>query len=171
MNKLSQEVDRWGAYQAIENAVNIELKRLSIFNVIGILSWGFIRKNERILEALNRLGAALLIKEPLPESDPRNKPAFRTIKLNPDVIGKMRLNTFRSMINTEFSPWGVGIEHWSQGGQDFSSTYENYIWKPSLKISLNVSMNNIFTLVGPFGPWWGKARALENVENELKKFQ
>ena len=86
MNQLQQKVDRWSAYKAIEDAVNVELNRLTPFNFVGIVSFGFRRKNSDIVEALNRLGAAILMKEPLLESDPRNKPAFRAIKLNPEQL-------------------------------------------------------------------------------------
>lgn len=71
------------------------------------------------------------------------------------------------MLSVPIIEWGSWIEHTLEHGMQFSGREEGYLYRFSLREALNLARYNPFSLLGKFGPLWGKAQALENVEKKL----
>lgn len=141
-----------GQFQKIEAAVNPEIKRLMpSYDYMGSSR----AKAQEIMAALTRLHAFID-----PQADIVLKP-----KIDPDSVELIDISTIDAMLDAKFSVWETETHPWVEGDMEFDGSPEGYFEKLSLRQALNISRNNIFP--GHWGPIWGKAKALENVENAL----
>lgn len=148
----------------IEYAAKIESKRL-IPEDVGASTR---RKGQHIKSALDRL--YLMLVEQNPAVKAQHPRYIILTKIDPAESSMIDLSTVNEMLNARISEWEEGHDRWSQGDMDFPARSAGYRKRMSLKEALNIANNNIFNNIlsdCSFGPLWGKARALENVERYL----
>lgn len=165
--KKSPAMDRWPLFIKIRNAVALEINRLSLRND----SADFLKPKKMVLDrkisciesALNRLGAAVLGKNPVDTTDSRCSQEYRdTLKLlDPYQVEMIRLSSMELMLDVKLK-YSVNTE-----GATSTQSYRGM----SLRKALNIAtMNFIDDGESHIGTLWGKTNALSNVEASLALF-
>jgi len=145
-------------YNLIAEAIKVEYARLTPKDEFALYKK---IKADSILGAMHRLYLVIEFQrsEHLAPLTNRN---WRGI--NPEEAKKVDLSTINAMLDVRISVW---IPEHDTGG-DFGPLAAGYVEQRSVREALNISNNNIFTLLGGgCGPFWGKAQALQNVERAL----
>lgn len=134
--------DAWTLFKRIEGAVKVQFDRIKTASP---------EKARHISSALDRLGQAILQKFQMKR--PQGQPAF-TSKIEKIQPSKLWLYSINSMLNAH-----IRIE----GKRDLPL---------SLRQALDIATKNPFNVFGgTYGPLWGQAKALEQVEEALGTVQ
>jgi len=125
-------------------------------------------KAQEIMQALKRLFRATIQKYPT-GVEIRNRITPLT-HINTEQVAELNLTTVETILDAEISVWECEIAPWTEQGMEFRGRSAGYRKQISLRTALNISRGNIFNFgSGTWGPFWGgKAKALAEVEEELK---
>ncbi len=120
-------------------------------------------KAQEIMGALDRLYSVLKAAHPY-EFFPNYSGFFEKRKVKP--LDANCLLTTEDMLNAEVFEWEEEDYPFTHAGMEFDGSRAGYKRNLSLLQALNIATNNL--IPGNWGPWWGKTRALINVEHRLK---
>lgn len=161
MNYLSLSQQRADIFNALQTAASAQATRLLTENPI---------KAEKILNAINRLGTAILYLNQRKSHLCSKLNSFTAVQIDFSNLEKMNLETVDQMFDAVFAEWGPNIEKSYYGGIGFESTASPvWIEQISLRTALNIAKYNIFNFSGDLGPLYGKSNALTEAEKQVQE--
>jgi hypothetical protein len=150
-------------YILIETAAKAEIERLLPYPEY---QGSTRRKAQKIMSALDRLYRMVVQKNP--EFEKTHK-RHTYIQIDPKESSKFDFSSIEAMLNAKISVFEDEIPPSIEQGMEFNGQRAGFYSKISLYTALNIANNNFFNNFGDqtWGPLWGKAAALENVEKKL----
>lgn len=151
-------------YLIIERAAQVEIQRLMPrpdYEGSGR------EKAQQIRSALDRLYRMVEVEDPTIATLHRRVTPLT--KINSSESSKINFSSIASMLNARISSRVSEIPPSTEQGMEFSGRRAGFERQLSVAEALNIATNNVFNIfgMGNWGPLWGKARALENVENTI----
>lgn len=153
-------------YLIIEQAAQVEIQRLiprPDYEGSGR------EKAQQIRSALDRLYRMVAVQDPAAASLHRRVTPLT--RINPSESSEIDFTSIDSMLNARISQMASEIRPYAEQGMEFSGRRAGFERQLSVAEALNIATNNLFYILGMgnWGPLWGKARALENVENNIEQ--
>ncbi len=147
-------------FNFIDEAVQKEIDRL-----IAAKGKQEQAKGVAIMRALDRLYQAVIGKYPQGLEE-----RFTLGEIDKKQITQLNLTTISEMLDVEINMWEGGSESWTEEEMECNESQIEYKKQISLRTALNISRNNPFNSTGGMkGPLWGKSKALEQVEEKLRR--